>query len=174
MTDINRLKWKDESFTQQRPESKHPSHTPLPYTQSDSYSKTLGALPGTSNDSRDPEWVFFVVILAFVVLFYISWRLILKYSPDIRWGKEKSTTEESASFQDIQKPEAALLRTNRPLPLKKRIAHYNYDPELPDEIRIRIGDVVIVDYLCDDGWAVGWNSTNKQKGAFPFACLSYS
>jgi hypothetical protein len=173
MTDVEGLLRSDGTSALRDSNVPIPTNAPLPFAQSHSLSKTLGALPGTSKTNRDPEWVFFVVILAFVVLFWITWRLILKYSPDMKWGKEKDSSEEMSSNQ-IQKPEATLLqRSSRPLPLKKRIALHNYNPQLPDEIQIRIGDVVIVDYLCDDGWAVGWNTTINQKGAFPFGCLSY-
>jgi hypothetical protein len=121
------------------------------------HSKTLGALPGSSVKGNNPEWIFILVVLGFVVLLIISWRLILCYAPTFKYGPEESKIPRV----EIKKLE----------PIYPYRAQYNYEPQLEDEIQIRIGDKILVDTLCDDGWAVGLNKSTGRKGAFPFACV---
>jgi len=48
---------------------------------------------------------------------------------------------------------------------------YNYVPNLSDEIYLYVGDPIVVKVKFDDGWALGYNTTTKQEGSFPLACV---
>ncbi|KAJ3233414.1 Sorbin and SH3 domain-containing protein 1 [Chytriomyces hyalinus] len=49
---------------------------------------------------------------------------------------------------------------------------YDFNPERPDEIELRVGDVVVITQSFDDGWAIGTNLRTKQEGNFPLDCLA--
>ncbi|KAI8846289.1 hypothetical protein BC829DRAFT_398865 [Chytridium lagenaria] len=42
-----------------------------------------------------------------------------------------------------------------------------YEPRLEDEVTLRVGDVVVVERMYNDGWAFGTNETLGLSGAFP-------
>ncbi|KAJ3149470.1 hypothetical protein HDU89_003834 [Geranomyces variabilis] len=46
-----------------------------------------------------------------------------------------------------------------------------YDRQMPDEITLIVGDVVIILEAFDDGWAVGRNESTGAVGALPMSCL---
>ncbi|KNE68040.1 hypothetical protein AMAG_13211 [Allomyces macrogynus ATCC 38327] len=46
-----------------------------------------------------------------------------------------------------------------------------YGPELDDELELRVGDLVVVEHVYLDNWAVGHNLTSGESGAFPVICL---
>ncbi|KAJ3213808.1 hypothetical protein HDU67_002402 [Dinochytrium kinnereticum] len=46
-----------------------------------------------------------------------------------------------------------------------------YEPQLGDEVSLRLGDVVFVKRVFNDGWAYGVNETLKISGAFPLFAL---
>jgi hypothetical protein len=48
---------------------------------------------------------------------------------------------------------------------------FDYDPELSDELRLFVGDTVLVEEKFDDGWGFGLNLQSNEEGAFPLACL---
>jgi hypothetical protein len=137
------------------------------------HSKTLGALPGTAGGENGPEWFFFAVVFVFVIMLILAWRLVLRYAPTVKWGADRKP--ELVPSIKIESPPAVYtprkLKTIKTMRNRLVIARFNYDPKLQDEIPIRIGDLIFIDYICDDDWAVGWNHSIQQKGAFPFACL---
>ncbi|KAJ3218929.1 hypothetical protein HDU67_003568 [Dinochytrium kinnereticum] len=47
----------------------------------------------------------------------------------------------------------------------------DYDPVVPDELELRIGDIVILNMVHDDGWAHGTNITTNESGMLPLAIL---
>lgn len=47
-----------------------------------------------------------------------------------------------------------------------------YPPQMPDELELNAGDIVCLALYFDDGWALGYNVTTGQKGAFPLVCIS--
>ncbi|KAI9332855.1 hypothetical protein BDR26DRAFT_869067, partial [Obelidium mucronatum] len=52
------------------------------------------------------------------------------------------------------------------------IAVYDFSPQMPDEIELRVGDKVQLKHQYDDGWAQGTNLSNGNKtGLFPLDCL---
>ncbi|KAJ3011723.1 UNVERIFIED_CONTAM: WD repeat-containing protein 74 [Siphonaria sp. JEL0065] len=52
-------------------------------------------------------------------------------------------------------------------------AVYDFTPQMPDEIELRVGDQVQLKHQYDDGWAQGTNLSNGNKtGLFPLDCLA--
>ncbi|KAI8841160.1 hypothetical protein BJ741DRAFT_19954 [Chytriomyces cf. hyalinus JEL632] len=49
---------------------------------------------------------------------------------------------------------------------------YEFTPERPDEITLRIGDEVVINQEFDDGWGFGVNITTNKEGNFPLDCLA--
>jgi hypothetical protein len=47
-----------------------------------------------------------------------------------------------------------------------------HTPKLEDEIELKVGDMVVVKEVFDDGWASGLNLTTEKAGSFPLNCLS--
>jgi hypothetical protein len=47
----------------------------------------------------------------------------------------------------------------------------NYHPVLIDEIKLQMGDIIIVKAKFDDGWGFGINITTENEGSFPLNCL---
>jgi len=46
-----------------------------------------------------------------------------------------------------------------------------HTPQLPDEVKLTIGDLVEVKQVFEDGWAYGINTATKMDGTFPVICL---
>ncbi|KAG0170506.1 hypothetical protein DFQ28_001968 [Apophysomyces sp. BC1034] len=46
-----------------------------------------------------------------------------------------------------------------------------YPPQMGDELGLRVGDIVCLAMLFDDGWALGFNVTTGLKGVFPAVCV---
>ncbi|KAJ3387245.1 hypothetical protein HDU84_000967 [Entophlyctis sp. JEL0112] len=51
-------------------------------------------------------------------------------------------------------------------------AAYDFTPEQPDEIELRVGDRVELKQQYDDGWALGRNLAINKEGLFPLDCLA--
>ncbi|KAJ2959521.1 hypothetical protein NQZ79_g4999 [Umbelopsis isabellina] len=49
---------------------------------------------------------------------------------------------------------------------------FPYHPSEPDELFLSNDDIIVSTVTFDDGWAVGVNITNGQKGAFPLVCVA--
>ncbi|KAJ3096188.1 hypothetical protein HK100_005629, partial [Physocladia obscura] len=49
---------------------------------------------------------------------------------------------------------------------------YEFVAEKPDEVSLRVGDVVVIDKSFDDGWCFGKNLTSRKEGHFPLDCLA--
>ncbi|CEP13516.1 hypothetical protein [Parasitella parasitica] len=49
---------------------------------------------------------------------------------------------------------------------------HGYLPQMLDELELNVGDIVCLALHFDDGWALGYNVTSAQKGAFPLVCIS--
>lgn len=47
-------------------------------------------------------------------------------------------------------------------------------PNINDEVYLEVGDMVLVEEVFDDGWAVGTNESTDKYGAFPMNCLEDS
>ncbi|KAJ3173964.1 hypothetical protein HK101_011000 [Irineochytrium annulatum] len=47
----------------------------------------------------------------------------------------------------------------------------DYDPSMPDELELRVNDIVVLNMVHDDGWAHGTNLTTNQTGMLPLAAL---
>lgn len=54
---------------------------------------------------------------------------------------------------------------------KRFIVTLDYDPVAPDELALKVGQVVVLDLLFNDGWAKGRNEHTGQDGILPVACL---
>jgi len=48
---------------------------------------------------------------------------------------------------------------------------YNYEPELPDELKLTVGDKIKIKEIYEDGWAYGYNKTTQLFGTFPSTSL---
>ncbi|ORX50036.1 hypothetical protein BCR36DRAFT_583638 [Piromyces finnis] len=46
-----------------------------------------------------------------------------------------------------------------------------HTPQLPDEVKLNLGDLVEVKQVFEDGWAYGINTATKVDGTFPVNCL---
>eukprot|EP00842_Homolaphlyctis_polyrhiza_P000615 jgi/Hompol1/1554/HPOL_005634-RA len=55
---------------------------------------------------------------------------------------------------------------------KKFIVTTDYEPSASDELRLRVGDSIVLDLLFNDGWAKGKNESTRQEGILPVACIS--
>ncbi|KAJ3028075.1 UNVERIFIED_CONTAM: Sorbin and SH3 domain-containing protein 2 [Siphonaria sp. JEL0065] len=74
-------------------------------------------------------------------------------------------------YTDNVKP-AAVVASSTPVAksLNERVL-YDFVPERPDEIALKVGDEVIISQKYDDGWAFGINNRSKKEGTFPLDCL---
>ncbi|KAF1806975.1 hypothetical protein V8B55DRAFT_1461302 [Mucor lusitanicus] len=61
---------------------------------------------------------------------------------------------------------------NTPLNEEFFVVIHAYPPQMPDELELNAGDIVCLALYFDDGWALGYNVTTGQKGAFPLVCIS--
>ncbi|KAI8332499.1 hypothetical protein BC941DRAFT_474276 [Chlamydoabsidia padenii] len=52
-----------------------------------------------------------------------------------------------------------------------RVIHA-YPPQMEDELAMGVGDVILLAFPFDDGWALGVNTTTGLKGAFPMICVA--
>ncbi|KAJ3395050.1 hypothetical protein HDU84_004509 [Entophlyctis sp. JEL0112] len=52
-----------------------------------------------------------------------------------------------------------------------RVAIYDFSPERPDELELRVSDQVIIAQSFDDGWSYGRNLTTGKEGNFPTDCV---
>ncbi|KAG0001440.1 hypothetical protein BGZ65_003479 [Modicella reniformis] len=52
-------------------------------------------------------------------------------------------------------------------------ALYPYQASMADELDLTPGDIVSVDRVFDDGWAVGMNMNTSNEGAFPVVCVMF-
>ncbi|KAI8916080.1 hypothetical protein EDD86DRAFT_244036 [Gorgonomyces haynaldii] len=48
---------------------------------------------------------------------------------------------------------------------------YNYIPQLPDELKLTVGDRVVLLEQYSDGWGLGRHTVTGHEGAFPMDCL---
>ncbi|KAJ1334739.1 hypothetical protein BSLG_007894 [Batrachochytrium salamandrivorans] len=55
---------------------------------------------------------------------------------------------------------------------KKFVVTTDYEPSASDELRLRVGDSIVLDLLFNDGWAKGKNETTRQEGILPVACIT--
>jgi hypothetical protein len=55
--------------------------------------------------------------------------------------------------------------------MAKKTVMISYEPELPDEVKLDVGQVVIVHSEYEDGWGRGQVVQTGMIGAFPLACL---
>lgn len=56
--------------------------------------------------------------------------------------------------------------------LNKHIVIHPYTPVIEDEIKLNIGDIIIVQDIFNDGWIRGINCTTNSEGTFPVACIT--
>ncbi|KAJ3184372.1 hypothetical protein HDU85_001677 [Gaertneriomyces sp. JEL0708] len=54
---------------------------------------------------------------------------------------------------------------------KRYLVAHQYEPAADDEILLRVGDVVRLSLLFNDGWAKGVNETTGHVGLLPCACI---
>ncbi|KAJ1538773.1 hypothetical protein HK405_013514, partial [Cladochytrium tenue] len=47
----------------------------------------------------------------------------------------------------------------------------SFEPRMPDEIALKVGDQVVLNLLHDDGWAHGTNLASGESGMVPIAVL---
>ncbi|KAK9696830.1 hypothetical protein K7432_012260 [Basidiobolus ranarum] len=76
---------------------------------------------------------------------------------------------------EVSMPEAmdSTVHMNITIPsVSEYVCEYPYRPALPDELPLEVGDVIIIVWTFDDGWAVGRNHTRGGEGAFPMACVT--
>ncbi|KAL7748102.1 hypothetical protein RI367_006458 [Sorochytrium milnesiophthora] len=53
-----------------------------------------------------------------------------------------------------------------------RTVYIPYVPELEDELELQVGDLVSIEQVFQDNWAVGENMTTRQTGCFPLVCCN--
>ncbi|KAJ3264187.1 Sorbin and SH3 domain-containing protein 2 [Chytriomyces hyalinus] len=85
-----------------------------------------------------------------------------------------SYTEPQASVASSKKPKqrvSSIYETSTDAATGEKVI-YDFNPERPDEIELRVGDVVVIAQSFDDGWAIGTNLRTKQEGNFPLDCLA--
>ncbi|KAF9425059.1 hypothetical protein BGZ76_003438 [Entomortierella beljakovae] len=70
---------------------------------------------------------------------------------------------------------AAVASTDRDAPgqLSYCQALYPYQASMADELDLTPGDIVNVQRVFDDGWAVGINMNTSREGAFPVVCVMF-
>ncbi|KAJ3304864.1 hypothetical protein HDV03_002246 [Kappamyces sp. JEL0829] len=79
----------------------------------------------------------------------------------IRFRNTKSS--KVASTLPDKGKETAPLHEGEGLKLKC-IVKYDYQPNLPDEIELRVGDIVIFESISDDGWGICYNTNSGEHG----------
>ncbi|KAJ3026321.1 UNVERIFIED_CONTAM: Sorbin and SH3 domain-containing protein 2 [Siphonaria sp. JEL0065] len=75
-------------------------------------------------------------------------------------------------YTDNGKPAGVAVAPSAPVAksLNERVL-YDFAPERPDEIALKVGDEIIISQEYDDGWAFGINLRSKKEGSFPLDCL---
>eukprot|EP00842_Homolaphlyctis_polyrhiza_P005944 jgi/Hompol1/6350/HPOL_002030-RA len=53
---------------------------------------------------------------------------------------------------------------------RTRVLH-PYEPAMPDELRLIVGNDIIMVRAFDDGWALGFDPVTAKQGAFPLVCV---
>lgn len=48
----------------------------------------------------------------------------------------------------------------------------DYEPKMEDELHLRVGDIIKVEDIFDDGWAIGTSRETKKQGIFPLTFVS--
>ncbi|KAI8622358.1 hypothetical protein BC830DRAFT_1089611 [Chytriomyces sp. MP71] len=116
-------------------------------------------------------------------------RVFIKKEYDDGWGYGTVMSSAGAKNDGLFPLDALALNTNQKPTRKERLTsiygsfemsaqsgmehvRYEFQPERPDEILLRVGDEVIVNQEFDDGWALGVNMTTGKEGNFPLDCLS--
>ncbi|KAG4097075.1 hypothetical protein H8356DRAFT_941938 [Neocallimastix lanati (nom. inval.)] len=54
----------------------------------------------------------------------------------------------------------------------KHIVIHPYNPIIEDEIKLNIGDIILIQDIFNDGWVHGINCTTNTEGTFPVACIT--
>ncbi|KAF9112863.1 hypothetical protein BGX27_002664 [Mortierella sp. AM989] len=67
----------------------------------------------------------------------------------------------------------ATVGRNAPAKLSYCQALYPYQASMADELDLTPGDLVNVQKVFDDGWAVGINMNTSKEGAFPVVCVMF-
>jgi hypothetical protein len=83
----------------------------------------------------------------------------------------KITTVHSDLYQKYYSPYPKNRISFLPSSKTRLLATFEYSPELQDEIRIDIGDIIYLEDSFDDGWGVGYNKSKEARGAFPLKCV---
>ncbi|KAJ3140459.1 hypothetical protein HK101_003477, partial [Irineochytrium annulatum] len=79
----------------------------------------------------------------------------------------KSKQAARDSVFDSQRPP-----NDAPMPLLVRMKCVDaYPAQLSDELGLRKGDVIVIEEMFDDGWAIGRNEADGRVGAVPLSCL---
>ncbi|ORX55250.1 hypothetical protein BCR36DRAFT_346886 [Piromyces finnis] len=54
----------------------------------------------------------------------------------------------------------------------RHIVIHPYNPMIEDEIKLNVGDIILIQDIFNDGWVHGINCTSNTEGTFPVACIS--
>jgi len=54
----------------------------------------------------------------------------------------------------------------------RHIVIHPYNPMIEDEIKLNVGDIILIQDIFNDGWVHGINCTTNTEGTFPVACIS--
>ncbi|KAJ3205148.1 hypothetical protein HDU67_009084 [Dinochytrium kinnereticum] len=59
----------------------------------------------------------------------------------------------------------------RPDPVGRAVAIHAWEPRIPDQLELHVGDKITVTKSFNDGWASGVNETRHKTGIFPIHCV---
>ncbi|KAI9101717.1 hypothetical protein DFS34DRAFT_427647 [Phlyctochytrium arcticum] len=54
---------------------------------------------------------------------------------------------------------------------KRYVVAHDYQPAADDEVNLRVGDIIHLSLLFNDGWAKGTNESTGEHGLLPCACI---
>lgn len=84
------------------------------------------------------------------------------------------STRRDETFTDMQFVNADPMSSSQDLPhpnTSKYVVTQPFMPTCSDEIKLEVGDIILVDRVFDDQWAVGMNETSGLEGVFHMACV---
>ncbi|KAJ3106121.1 hypothetical protein HDU97_006938 [Phlyctochytrium planicorne] len=94
--------------------------------------------------------------------------------PDIARPSAPSPDEGPSEVGEKSKMEVIQLNGGKTFQLvmpNQSVVCADYDPVMPDELELRVGDIIILNMVHDDGWAHGTNLTTSESGMLPLAIL---
>ncbi|KAJ3089219.1 hypothetical protein HDU96_003841 [Phlyctochytrium bullatum] len=84
---------------------------------------------------------------------------------------DKETASKASELSASEIPSKPFDTLKRPDPEGKAIAIHAWEPRLPDQLELVVGDKITIHKNFNDGWVTGRNETRHKIGIFPIHCV---